>query len=342
MTMSRTPPRQSQTRIYALPALLISVSTLSACATSAAKPPSIRYDDAPAIAAVQSPAPTAPVEIVTVPEPLPLPGQLKPIDAVPSSREPADPSARVNQANAAARMQPARDGFINAIQVYPWSDGALYQVYAAPGQVTDIALQEGEQLVGPGPVAAGDTVRWIIGDTISGSGPTARVHILVKPTRSDLTTNLVINTDRRTYHLELRATPRTWMASVSWTYPADELIALRQAAEVAARAEPIADGLALEQLNFDYRIEGDRPDWRPVRIFDDGRRTLIEFASAIAQSEMPPFFIIGEEGTAELANYRVTGRYLIVDRLFAKAELRLGAGRRQQRVRLINRTRSGS
>jgi type IV secretory pathway VirB9-like protein len=57
---------------------------------------------------------------------------------------------------------------------------------------------------------------------------------------------------------------------------------------------------------------------------------------------MPPFFIIGEEGTAELANYRVTGRYLVVDRLFAKAELRLGAGRRQQRVRLINRARSGS
>jgi type IV secretion system protein VirB9 len=83
--------------------------------------------------------------------------------------------------------------------------------------VTDIALQEGEQLVGSGPVAAGDTVRWIIGDTVSGIGPAARVHILVKPTRPDLATNLVINTDRRTYHLELRATPSTYMASLSWT-----------------------------------------------------------------------------------------------------------------------------
>jgi type IV secretion system protein VirB9 len=100
-----------------------------------------------------------------------------------------------------------RDGFLNAIQQYPWTEGALYQVYTAPGQVTDIALQQGEQLVGPGPVAAGDTVRWIIGDTVSGSGAAARVHILVKPTRPDLATNLIINTDRRTYHLELRATP---------------------------------------------------------------------------------------------------------------------------------------
>jgi len=98
----------------------------------------------------------------------------------------------------AARIQPEPTGFVNAIQQYPYTEGALYQVYAKPGQVTDIALQEGEQLVGTGPVAAGDTVRWMIGDTVSGVGPTARVHILVKPVRPDITTNLIINTDRRT------------------------------------------------------------------------------------------------------------------------------------------------
>lgn len=260
----------------------------------------------------------------------------------PDSGHAPDPRSHVGAANRAARVEPEATGFENAIQRYPWREGALYQVYAAPGQVTDIALQEGEKLVGPGPVAAGDTVRWMIGDTLSGTGAAARIHILVKPTRPDIATNLVINTDRRTYHLELRATPRTWMASVSWTYPADELIALRRAEDLAARAEPVADRLALEQLNFHYRIEGDRPAWRPVRVFDDGRRTLIEFPPTIAQTEMPPFFIIGKEGTAELANYRVTGRYLVVDRLFEKAELRLGAGRRQQRVRLVNRAWSGS
>lgn len=260
----------------------------------------------------------------------------------PDTGEAPDPRSQVGAANRAARVEPEGSGFENAIQRYPWREGALYQVYAAPGQVTDIALQEGEKLVGPGPVAAGDTVRWMIGDTLSGAGAAARVHILVKPTRPDISTNLVINTDRRTYHLELRATPRTYMASVSWTYPADDLIALRRAQEVAARAEPVAEGLALEQLNFDYQISGDRPSWRPVRIFDDGRRTLIEFPSGIAQSEMAPFFIIGEDGTAELANYRVSGNYLIVDRLFAKGELRLGAGRRQQRVQLVKRARGRS
>ncbi|MFO6446999.1 P-type conjugative transfer protein TrbG [Erythrobacter sp. NE805] len=289
--------------------------------------------------------PTIPAPAARVPELTASPSRRTAPTAArrsPDSGHAPDPRSHVGAANRAARVEPEVTGFENAIQRYPWREGALYQVYAAPGQVTDIALQEGERLVGPGPVAAGDTVRWMIGDTLSGTGAEARVHILVKPIRPDISTNLVINTDRRTYHLELRATPRTWMASVSWTYPADELIALRQAAEVAAHAEPVADGLALEQLNFDYRIEGDRPDWRPVRIFDDGRRTLIEFPLAIARTEMPPFFIIGEDGAAELANYRASGRYLIVDRLFQRAELRLGAGRRQQRVRLVNRAWSGS
>ncbi|MCP5390304.1 MAG: P-type conjugative transfer protein TrbG [Sphingomonadaceae bacterium] len=253
---------------------------------------------------------------------------------------PPDPETQVGAANDAARIQPEDAGFQNAIQRYAYSEGALFQIYAKPGQVTDIALQEGERLVGPGPVAAGDTVRWMIGDTLSGAGATQRVHILVKPTRPDITTNLVINTDRRTYHVELRANPRVYMASVSWSYPEDELIALRRAQAEALRAAPIADGFTLENLNFDYRISGDKPDWRPLRVFDDGQRTLVEFPPDIAQGEMPPFFVIGEEGEAELVNYRVDGRYLIVDRLFQKAELRLGAGRRQVRVKITNRSRS--
>lgn len=258
-------------------------------------------------------------------------------------RSPASvPEGQVGAANRAARIEPEEAGFENAIQRYAYREGALYQVYSSPGQVTDITLQEGEKLVGPGPVASGDTVRWMIGDTISGTGEAARVHILVKPTRPDIATNLVINTDRRTYHVELRARPRVYMASVSWTYPADELIALRKAEESAALLAPVAEGLALERLNFDYRLSGDKPAWRPVRVFDDGRQTLVEFPLDITQGEMPPFFVIGEGGAAELVNYRVAGRFLIVDRLFAKAELRLGAGRRQQRVGIANRRWSGS
>lgn len=287
-------------------------------------------------AAVAPERPT-PVEIVRVPVPLPLPGQLKPVPRV-VSPEAGDPKARIGAANAAARMQPVRDGFLNAMQQYPWAEGALYQLYAAPGQVTDITLQEGEQLVGPGPVAAGDTVRWIIGDTLSGAGPAQRVHILVKPTRPGLSTNLIINTDRRTYHLELHSTTATWMSSVSWTYPQDALIALAARNREAAVRAPSVPAVDVDALNFRYRIVGDQPAWRPVRAFDDGHQVFIELPASIGQGDLPPLFVLGTAGEGELVNYRLRGRYLVVDRLFAAAELRLAAGKSEKRVRVMRET----
>ena len=102
------------------------------------------------------------MEVVTVPEVLALPGQMKPLagDAKATLESP-DEKVRVTRANTEARVAPTREGYVNAIQVWPFTDGALYQVYAAVGRVTVIALQPGEELV---TVAAGDTVRWIVGD----------------------------------------------------------------------------------------------------------------------------------------------------------------------------------
>ncbi|MER8499419.1 P-type conjugative transfer protein TrbG [Mesorhizobium sp. M1142] len=321
------------TKARVLVLALLSATALAGCASKKYIPPEINYDDV--VPAVQKLDPPGAVKVVELPKPLPLPGQLKAIETSKAKAEPADPKQRISQANEAARMQPVRDGFINAIQLYPWSEGALYQIYAAPGQVTDIALQPGEQLVGSGPVAAGDTVRWIIGDTQSGAGDRLQVHILVKPTRSDLQTNLVINSDRRTYHLELRSTEKTYMASVSWQYPQDQLIALRRQNAQASAAQPVASGIDIQKLNFRYRVEGDAAPWKPLRVFDDGTKVYIEFPSGIAQGEMPPLFVIGPSGGSELVNYRARQNYYVVDRLFAAAELRLGDKTSEKRVRIV-------
>jgi len=237
---------------------------------------------------------------------------------------------RVAAANRAATLEPQAQGFVNAVQVFPFSDGTIYQVYTAPGAVTDIALQPGENLVA---VAAGDTVRWVIGDTTSGTGADKRTHILVKPFASGLATNLVVTTERRSYHLQLTATSRTAMAALSWTYPADQLIALRRAADQAAAAAPVSEGLAVDSLHFNYLISGDAPAWRPLRAFDDGRQTFVEFPASIAVGDAPPLFVVGPTGEAELVNYRVRGRFYVVDRIFDVAELRLGT-KKQQVVRI--------
>lgn len=303
-----------------LPALMIVASVLASCTGNRA--PEFVYDaDVPALPAAQQAAPG------DAPRPLHVPPSWS---VARGGAAAATPEARVANANAAARVEPRREGYYNAIQVYPWSEGALYQVYAAVGQITDIALEPGENLVGAGPIAAGDTARWIIGDTESGAGASRRVHVLVKPTRPDITTNLVISTDRRSYMLELRATESTWMPAVAWAYPGQPA-GRRQAVPAA----PQIPAEAARHYRYALQIPGERPPWQPVSVFDDGRRVYIVFPRGIVQGEMPPLFILGADGELQIVNSRVHQNVLIVDRLFGAAELRLGSGRRQQVVRII-------
>ncbi|WP_027164067.1 P-type conjugative transfer protein TrbG [Mesorhizobium sp. WSM1293] len=319
-------------RVPSLRAALIlsaSAAVLSACASKPVPPPEISYDAADFKAASIEKPPEQPVKIVEVPKPLPLPGQLQP-DPVKVAEDKRSPEERVADANKAATRQPTRYGYVNAVQIYPFTDGALYQLFAAPERVTDIALQPGEKLTA---VSAGDTVRWVIGDTVSGTGDSQRTHVLVKPFAPELTTNLVITTDRRTYHLQLQSTEKTAMAAISWTYSEDQILALRRRNVQAEAATPVASNVALENIRFRYSIAGDTPPWRPTRAFDDGSKVYIEFPRRIDQGEAPPLFIVGAGGGNQLVNYRMRGNYYIVDRLFAAAELRLGA-KPQQVVRI--------
>jgi type IV secretion system protein TrbG len=298
------------------------------CALMAA--PALAQNAPPKLPTVAvNPKPPVPKPTMAVATPLPAASV-----AIPKRRHAHRPVStalrRVAVANRDATREPARQGFINANQVYAWNDGAIYQAYTAPGAVTDISLQPGENLIA---VASGDTVRWVIGDTTSGSGAEKRTHILVKPFASGLATNLVITTDRRSYHLQLASTARTAMAALSWTYPQDALIALKRAATEADAALPVASGLSIDAMNFSYSINGDHPSWRPLRAFDDGRQTIIEFPETIAVGEAPPLFVIGREGAPELVNYRMRGRFYVVDRLFDVAELRLGL-KKQDIVRI--------
>jgi type IV secretion system protein VirB9 len=126
------------------------------------------------------------------------------------------------------------------------------------------------------------------------------------------------------------------MSALSWTYPADQLIALRAASEQARALQPVATGLQVDQLHFDYVISGDQPSWRPLRAFDDGRQTFIEFPPDLGVGEAPPLFLVDAHAVASLVNYRVQGRFYVVDRLFDAAELRLGL--KHQAVVRIART----
>ena len=297
--------------------------------------------------AARVPDPVKPPAVVIVPKVMPMLGQLKPLEKLGSGAKVEKgtkmggmeklefgkaPESKLvgeilDEGNHRARIKPGEDHFFNAITQYDYERGALYQIYTAPKHITDIVLAPGEVLTGK--PAGGDTVRWEVGVTSSGEHNHKRVHVLVKPVRPNLKTNLTLHTNRRTYLLELRAFRSSYMASVSWHYPQETI---KQLTLAAAERDHQASGVVQEwatpmDLHFDYRVKtvkGKSPSWIPRRVFDDGRKTYIQFPSDIAVRESPALFLLSAEKKIQLVNYRMKGTYYIVDRLFETAELRLG------------------
>ncbi|ARM30498.1 P-type conjugative transfer protein TrbG [Prosthecochloris sp. HL-130-GSB] len=233
----------------------------------------------------------------------------------------------IEQANSSSAQNPDGAGYFNAIMQYDYVPGSLFQVYAAPLRLTDIQLQPGERIVGQ--PAAGDTVRWVLGIGRSRVDGVEQQHIYVKPTRPGLETTLVITTDRRTYHIELHSYRETYMAAVNWRYPHEELA-------IAGGGDVVASQVDLSGLNFAYEVDvhkGRRPDWLPLKVFDDGRKTFIQFPDAMLSGEAPVLFVVSRDGETQLVNYRVKDEFFVVDRLFEMAELRVGT-KRQNVVRI--------
>lgn len=240
----------------------------------------------------------------------------------PKSRK-GNPIKTIQAANRKARHFPDSSDYENATMRYTFEKGALYKVYAAPLRLTDIQLQPGERITGK--PAAGDTERWVLGVNDSIENGQAQQHLLIKPTQANLKTTLIINTNRRTYLLELSSHKKTWMAAVRWQYP-DETQHTQQHDAYQHLAAPDID---LDKLNFAYSIRGPhrRPVWTPTRVFDDGRRVFIRFPKARKYHEAPALFVVSTQGETQLVNYRVQNDYYIVDRLFNRAELRVGQGK---------------
>jgi type IV secretion system protein TrbG len=240
------------------------------------------------------------------------------------------PRADVGEANQSAIRGAADASLVGALHEFAYERGALYAIQASPSRITDIALEAGEQLLS---VSAGDTTRWIVGDAKSGTSATLQAHVLVKPNAAALATNLVIMTDRRVYHVELKSVSGPAMAAVSWRYPAEMMLQNNPQPIAASATAPEQPIFKPETLNLRYKISGDKPDWRPVAVFDDGQQVFIEMPPVIAKIDAPPLFVSGPDG-AEMVNYRVRGNFYIVDRLFRQAELKLGTGWNTKTVRI--------
>jgi P-type conjugative transfer protein TrbG len=236
-------------------------------------------------------------------------------------------------ANLDARAPSRSDAFVGGVQVFAWSPGRVFEVWTAPLRVTTLTLGAGETLVSK---AAGDTVRWQIGETNSGDGTGQRTHVLLKPLQRGLETNLVLTTNRRVYFIDLKSGNASgFNAAIAWDTGAMDPPAMEPIAEAAEIR--VSDPVAMPEGPIDarYRIEpqGRRARWTPASVFNDGQRTFIAFDPDLQIDEAPALFVIAADGETQMVNYRQAGGLFIVDRVFDRAELRLG-DRRPQIVRI--------
>lgn len=213
-------------------------------------------------------------------------------------------------------------------------------IVCAPLQICDLALEPGERINKNG-LNIGDSTRWGVTPSLSGEGDTQITNLIIKPADVGLVTSLVINTDRRTYSIRLVSRNKDWMPLVNFDYPEalkkswDDFYATRAADR---QAKTLGNGLNIDNLDFEYRIEGDAP-FRPVRVYNNGIKTFIELPRSVASGELPAVMVVNPgTGEKEVVNYGWSNGKFIVDQLARQIVLVIGVGRQQQSV-LISRSR---
>jgi len=238
---------------------------------------------------------------------------------------------------------PGKDGRV----VYPYG-GGLPIVVCAPLHVCILELEPGETIAGEPHI--GDSIRWEISPSASGSGPDAIPLIIIKPRIAGLDTTMVVPTDRRAYYVRLESKPNEYVARVAFSYPEDSkqkwqeyLVKQREAEQQEkAAADRVAElpNTALDNMYWNYEIKGGDISTRPMHVMDDGAKTYIQMPIETIHRELPVLVVKGPNGS-EMVNYRVKDNMYIVDRLFDRAALLLGSGKHQVKVELIRQAEIG-
>lgn len=233
-----------------------------------------------------------------------------------------------------------------ATKPVPGPDGSISFLYGSSQpsivcavlQVCDVELQAGEQV---NSIHLGDSARWKIEPAITGYSDNEVQHLIIKPLDVGLTTSLIVTTNRRTYHLQLRSAHDEYMPRVSFVYPEEAVkkfdTAKANAAEERSKKTIPATGEHLDNLDFSYRLDGEG-SFKPLRVYNDGKKTILEMPSTMSQSEAPTLLILRKDGgvlsddAQVMVNYRVQNDRYIVDNVFDKAILIAGVGDSQTKI----------
>ncbi len=175
--------------------------------------------------------------------------------------------------------------------------------------------------------------------------------MVVKPTDCDLSTDLLIPTDRRVYSLTLasdrcgspRANPGPVQRTKFW-YP-DEV---EQTEHVLSSGITPCASAADVNRNYGVKQPGGwlfrhprRYAWTPEAVCDDGIHTYIQLPEAARHGEMPVLYQIGDSGDKEMINYTPRGDVIVTNHVLRRGALVVNDGGKEKRVNIANRARLG-
>lgn len=245
--------------------------------------------------------------------------------------------AKVWQSGGKAKPMMSSDGMV----VFPFGQ-SMPKLTCSPTRACDVEMQGGEKVK---KVILGDSVNWTWDGAASVERGQTVQHVVFQPKDNDLESNVIITTDRRTYHIKLYAPKQegVYLNRIGFYYP-QELVSswedkMGAEAEVKAKEEGfnvLATAVPVDKLDYGYRIEG-KADFKPLRVINDGERVYLEMPDSVRNGESPVLALLNDKDEAMVVNYRrhedpVTKKvHYIVDKLFAKAELHMGS----EKVRII-------
>ena len=225
--------------------------------------------------------------------------------------------------------------FVNGIMYYAWDDSFVYEIHTTPYRTTDLMLEPGEQVIEM-PFLSEEKV-WEIGAGVSVEKGQDVQHFFIKPAYTNLTTSMIIITDRRVYHLLLKSYknptianpgPERYMPIVRFNYPPSMPFKIKSE-KLQQQADDInnrAFGTNLvdpQYLSFDYKMSYSarhKPIWLPQKVYDDGRKTYIVLDRRVLHTESPVLF----NQNNQRMNYRVHENMIVIDELVEKLTLRRG------------------
>ena len=259
----------------------------------------------------------------------------------------------VKSGNTAGVETPA--SYNGQVKWYEYNEAYPVEVYCQPFRQTDVYLEPGEILMDQPKISDPDA--WTLDSVLSLDNGLKVQHLLIKPKGygKDYVASMNIYTDRRIYHITLRAFIDTYMLAVRFRYGnqfktdsnprpfqavrspkttlslnTDDIISSMKPIDEAGNSGLLKNNNgSISEVptyadSFDYEMTSPNIyiPWKPIRVYDNGKFTYINFGPDLTYHDMPNVFM----NTNEVVNFFPLNekRTIIIPRLITKLTLKAG------------------